>query len=227
MKKFALFGVLLLFFAASCEKNPYTSSKRASSPADPLGTNYGAISFYSGEQPGSSSAISRKTLDSYQSGRIESVTVFIDEIAISKTGEEWETVLNTLQEITITTDPTPIRITDPVNVSAGQYEGIRIHIQPKVTFLFSDGTSKTFNKMPNSVGVIKSISKTIQIVETSETITLSTANGYLNAFNVENGSETYIVLDIKVLDMPVGTTTASNLTGWTFAITARPTRFLN
>lgn len=174
----ALCSMVMMFYG--CGNNPLAS------PA--------TLSFYSGNSSGNRSSIGKiqrqLPLDQVT---IESASMYIDKIEISRTGTKWEEVLSGPYEVKITHNNAPLRFGNPTNIPTGQYEGLRISIQPKVVFKFTDGRSKTVDKLPQGINMYG-----FNLLASQAIITITTANGLLDAFTIERGAETALVFDIYI-----------------------------
>jgi len=200
--------VLGMILISSCGKNPLGSAA--------------ILSFYSGHNSSNAAPALfsvNKILDQYGSN-VLSAKIYIDKIEISRTGTNWETVLNNGPfQITITTDTVPIRIGTPVNLPEGQYEGVRIYLESKIDITFLDGTTKEMLKLPDGVTLNRKL-----VVQNTNVLTLSTADGTLPSFIIARGDETYFVFDIYI---HFNGKPQNSIDSWFMWLNINPTRFLS
>jgi hypothetical protein len=200
--------VLGAILFSSCGKNPLAPAAM--------------LSFYSGHNSSNAAPALfpvNKVLEQYGSS-VLSAKIYIDKIEISRTGTNWETVLNNGPfQITITTETAPIRIGTPVNLPEGQYEGVRIYFESKIDITFLDGTTKEILKLPDGVTLNRKI-----VVQNTNVLTLSTADGTLPSFIIARGNETYLVLDIYI---HFNGKPQSSIDSWFMWLNINPTRFLS
>jgi len=217
------------------------------------GGNTGAIAFYSGQPTGVNGSVSNFALIPWPG--LKEVHLYIEKIDISPTGASWEAVLTGTREVVITASNTPMPIGDPVTIPAAQYEGVRINILPKITWIISREALPSLEAIPTEEANLKvtlttTESDAIVTVEATPNIfvsntigfwgpssnqgqttkaVFSTLNGFLTAFNVEAGATTYLVFEIRPDSMAGGfPSTDPNFfrNRWNFGVVCRATRFI-
>lgn len=153
---------------------------------------------------------------------------------ISETGTNWVKVIDgslNPMEVRVRYGET-IKISSSIAIPVGQYEGIRLVIEPKVriTRVVLEGESSnsagyptdvTINSLPAYMGMGKGI---VQMIPVTDTILFTSANGYLVPFNIENNKETFIVLDLNVANWRGPD--INNVAAWDLYMAVRATRFL-
>jgi len=189
----------------------------------------GAITFYTGKiDAGAKSPFINNADKAIGSLVVSRATIIVNKIEISKNGTEWIEVLNTPTSVDVTNSNEPLRLGNSLNVPSGQYESLRMHIQSKIDFLFTDGVSKTLNVLP-TITSIGANTLSGPVSTPNGIITFSTAGGSLNAFQIERGTETNFVFDITI--QPLGSDrfaalTSSNCVGWNLYMLSRATRIV-
>jgi hypothetical protein len=204
---FLMFSNLL--FMAGCAKNALTSP--------------GAISFYSDKISGTGAAapaINRSTywFENYVTG----AKIYITKIEISIDGTKWEKVCSET-EVNVTYQDLN-RFGSPINVPEGQYEGIRIEYEPKVTFYLANSTNTvTITSLPEQLFYING-----SITPIVNNITFSSANGYLTPFKIERGAETFMIFEFRPIPWTLGQDKVVNndISSWHMGFAARASRFL-
>jgi hypothetical protein len=202
----------------------------------------GTISFYGGEQGISSSSslgtgsskINTQSFDMFSlpstMGISEQTCVYVKKIEISKTGEKWETVFDGSEEIKVKPGEI-VRIGDSVSVPPGQYHGLRLSLEPKNKILEIDPwggddnvtMDVTLEKAPYCV--IRDEMGSNRAVYAHENVEFTSANGFLNPFDIGGNTETSIVLEMFVVYYGDDSGNPSSWI-WVPFIRVRATRFL-
>jgi len=218
------FGVLMFGFIYGCGQQQGG------------GGGTGIIGFYYGK-PAAGVSSSARAMALLPYPWLKEARIYVERIDISQTGATWETVLSGTREVTITSSDAPLFIGNSASVPAGQYEGVRIKIQPKITWVTTTDTLVTCESVPNflianQMGFFPSSGMLGQTTQA----TFSTLNGYLTAFQVEASTmesvpSTYVIFEMRPdlersgsYDPNAGPPPTSE--GWEIAMVCRATRFI-
>jgi len=212
---------LLLIACGKNEKKTQLLTGISSADLSPKGT----ISCYSGKVTSSQVIPLNRTIK-FADGLSKDYYLYIKSIEISQTGEEWVKIVDGTIEVSVK-DGETTRIAASASVPVGQYDGVRLTIEPKVKFssLTKWGNPDQniiveLNKLPSRLGIMTGGSS--NKITTSDTILFSSANGYLVPFSVEIGKETFLVIDSETLFIG----DPANVTDWELSLACRGTRFL-
>jgi hypothetical protein len=221
----AIASIFILAFAwlMGCSTSPTSTT----TTTNPMGT----ISFFCGKPSTASSAnISSKSLVDfdYLKANVKSAHIYIDRIDISKTGETWESVLTGPYEVAIDYTNDLFMIGSPVSIPAGQYEGVKLKVLPIVTWVLADDSLVTVEATPKMqvANEMYSFSGGSDLGKTTQAL-FSTYNGFLTAFNVESGANTYLIFEASTYPSETFLDRAVSHSGWWLAFVCRATRFID
>ncbi|MDD5687449.1 MAG: hypothetical protein PHE88_06430 [Elusimicrobia bacterium] len=230
MKKYLLL-IIVSFILVGCGKNEKKSELiLGSSPISNL-VPMGTISCYSGKL-NSSSTISFRPVNKHADGMSKEFYIYIKSIEISTAGNEWIKILdnsgNPLETKVKYGDIIRIN-TSSVSVPSDQYHGVRLVIEPKIKILslhkWEDSSDTvvdiTLNKLPSRIGML--VGSTDTKISAIDTISFTSANGYLVPFTIETGKETFLVFEFSVAWLG---SSISDITDWELSLACRATRFL-
>lgn len=201
------------------------------------GPKYGTISFYSSNNTAVATALSSKAYSKpsvltpgMSSRNTVEAYLYLKKIEISTNGQDWVEVIGSTGSLAVdVVRNQTIRISAGAFVPEGQYHGLRISLEPRVTFkeVASDGTfavistvNVTLAQLPSMLGVGDAVGQ--ENLTSLDNITLSSANGLLVPFDIEANTETYLILDLEARwgGAP------DNITDWWLFLDARATRFI-
>ena len=231
--KILIFYIICLIFLSSCGPNLLSSP--------------GELSFHSGDLSssisGSSMVSASNKLFNYDAMTSDTycheVYIYIKKIEVSQTGEDWVVVLDTTTEVLTESMDEDItaRITSDMYINPGEYHGIRITIEPKIRLVVTTSTVSpgdhivkdyTVEKMPKYMSAaLTSARRTnthVTYFTPSETITLTSANGFLIPFTVTGSDKIYFIFEFTA--RPSMTQDLRNLVDWSLTTVGRTTKFL-
>ncbi|MDD5687451.1 MAG: hypothetical protein PHE88_06440 [Elusimicrobia bacterium] len=227
MKKNLLL-ILTVLLLLSCGKNEKKTDLILGTSSLSNLAPIGKISFYSGKVSNGSATIrySQNAKYSTSGPAIESY-IYIKSIEISTTGEEWIKIVEGPIEVRVK-DGETIRISTSTSIPIGEYHGVRLIINPEIKFSVvkweeapNQQVTVTLNKLPTIMRINRGGSYNNIVV--TDTIMLTSANGFLVPFNIEENKETFFIFEFNV--NWVGDN-IDNISDWELNIAARATRFL-
>jgi len=189
----------MVLFVFGCSKNP-------------LGMP-GTLSFYSGKIGNINSSPALRKSSSWIIP--DEAYIYVKSIDVSSNGESWINVFTGPAEVKVTQSGT-IKIGSTIDLPEDEYHGIRIVIEPKVRII-SGVNEVLLEKLPRSMG-LGLISGFASLITPSDTITITSANGFLIPFTIKRRNETFIVFDIDIQYVDTA--------DWDFFLYVRATQYL-
>lgn len=118
------------------------------------------------------------------------LTVIIEKIEITTTGEKWIEIFKGSTELKITDSDTTAKIVVfPVPVSSDEYHGVRIWFGDKIKV---KGTVEIYNGA-RYTGIMETLEKERSGISTCNPVTFTTADFNFDAFDINRGKEIFIV----------------------------------
>ena len=195
---------MLVIFIYGCSKNPLSTP--------------GILSFYSGSSVNSSQVSALKKVGNIL---FEEAYVYIKSIDVSTNGEEWINVYNGPMEVKITRAAT-IRIGSKIGLPEDEYHGVRIVIEPKARLL-KNGSEILIEQLPYAITLCGGARGAgTNDYSPSDTITVTSSNGYLVPFSVKSDKETFLVFDMSCSSL----SNDGAITNWWLTISVWATKYL-